>query len=91
MGLRDEAAERQVHGMIGLARKINREPGKYGVHRRDFSKAPTAVHAITADGQLRERLDQMLLGLASSAATSFSNSSFIIYLISRAATTDWHH
>ena len=44
-------AERQIHRVTRLARKINREPREHRVHRLDAPKAPAAMRATA---RLRE-------------------------------------
>jgi 16S rRNA (cytosine967-C5)-methyltransferase len=47
--------ESQIHGVSGLAGEINREAAKDRVNGLDPAKAPAAVHAATARGQLHQR------------------------------------
>ena len=56
--------ERQIHRVSRLARKINGEPREHRVHRLNPAEPPTAVHAKTAGGQLRQRLDVAAFNLA---------------------------
>ena len=63
-GLEGLRGKGEIHSVAGLAREINGEAGKDGVHRGDFPKAPTAVHAITARSKLDEWIDLASIELA---------------------------
>ena len=58
-------AERQVHRMPRPRRKIDQEPGEYGVDRGDFSESPAAMGAEAALNELQQRINMLSSDLAS--------------------------
>jgi len=52
-GLERLGGKRQIHGVAGLVRKIDREAGEYGIDGLDLSEPPASVHAESAFDQFR--------------------------------------